>query len=283
VVAEINPNDVYVFWQAEVYGIDIYWNVKRNGIWKNDWLNVGQQKFTNTSARSAYPQIALSQDNRYLYVIWVEGDNAPYQIKFERLPNIYPTTIHSPMENANLELGSSVKITWGSGPNNTTNNINFGEDVSYNIYWYNPFLNRWISIVNNVHGTMCIWNTLGIIPDNPEQLKLRVDAITQFGDTASDTININLGLYTSNSTALSYSNQRKVAVSGDNVHYVYTDGGSVFYAHYDGNFYHKREFVGTGKNPAIVVDDNGISVIWTSGNSVYYREKTTGWGLTYKG
>ena len=158
-------------------------------------------------------------------------------------PNI---SIISPIEGENLELGYSYTLRYQS-------------DVwvdYYNIYYLPPGYTKGTLIGNNINTTSWTWQL-------PEAIENGVKFIVEGssgGNVGSDTVSVNIGQFTSNSTALSYSNQRKVAVSGDTVHWVYTNGDSVFYAYFDGR-YHKRVGLGEGEEPSITLDGNNNPVV----------------------
>jgi len=76
VVTALNDN-IIVAWENQG---QIYYS-ERQG--QNNWSS--PVKISNSFKKSASPHIALSPDDKYLYVIWVEGDNAQYEIRFLKI------------------------------------------------------------------------------------------------------------------------------------------------------------------------------------------------------
>ncbi len=261
-------NNGYIYvgfsdYQVADTSFDIYLTERINGEWAEP-VNI-----TKNAKTSKFPAMAITDTFIYLAYMERTDQDADWVLKTKKISRIPEVAINSPVSNTNLESGYDYSIIWHSKDN---------IKVEYhNIYYSLDDGLSWVPIAEYITDTTYNWRTPEVVVNNA---LLRVDAVDGEGNVGSDTVSVNIGQFTSNGNALSYSNQRKMAVYNDVVHWVYTDGDSVFYAYFDGN-YHKREFVGFGKNPAIAVDENGIFAVWVSSDAsdLVYRYKTTLWSI----
>ena len=78
-----DSDDLFLVWEEEVDGIhfDIVYKIFENA--SSTWSTM--QNLSNSwSIDSILPSIPINTNN-YLYIIWTEGDNSPYNIMFNRV------------------------------------------------------------------------------------------------------------------------------------------------------------------------------------------------------